>query len=130
PAAFGRDPGDDLVWVGNVAGFAMNAVRWIQADALAAGLWGVLDHLIDASRTKILARVAEFFHAAAIADVGVVNHKMRRLVFFMFRARVVEVGELVESDLAVASSGAEEVCFVAAIRWQFGELPHMLIARS
>src|SRR5690349_19263333 len=30
PAAFRRDPSDDLVRVGDVAGFAVDAVRWVQ----------------------------------------------------------------------------------------------------
>src|SRR5579864_5744013 len=34
-AAFGWNPGDDLVGVHDVAGFAVHAVRGIQADALA-----------------------------------------------------------------------------------------------
>ena len=37
-AAFGRYPGDDLVRILNIAGFAMHAVGWIQADALPIGL--------------------------------------------------------------------------------------------
>ena len=37
-AALRRNPGDDLVRVGDVAGLAVHAVRRIQADALAVGL--------------------------------------------------------------------------------------------
>ena len=83
----------------------MDAIRRIQADALAVGLRGVLDHLIDVGRTEILAGVAELFHATRVADVGVVNDEMRGLVFFMFRAGVIEICELVESELAVALAG-------------------------
>ena len=72
-AAFWGHPGDDLVWVGDVAGFAVDAVTRVQADALAVGLGRVVDHFVDIGRTEILARAAEFFHAARIADVGVVE---------------------------------------------------------
>ncbi len=60
-ATLGRHPGDDLVWVGDVAGLAMHTVCSIQADALAIGLGGILDHFIDVGRTEILAGVAELF---------------------------------------------------------------------
>ena len=35
-AALGRNPGDDLVWIHDVAGLAVNAVRRIEMDLLAA----------------------------------------------------------------------------------------------
>ena len=69
--------------------------------------------------TKILAGAAEFFYAARVADVGVLNDQVRRLVFFVLGAGVVEVGELVEGKLAVALGGAEQMSFVAAIGGQF-----------
>src|SRR5271155_5818017 len=63
-ATLRRHPGDDLVRVGDVAGLAVHTVRSVQADPFAVGLRGVFDHLIYISRTKILAGVAKFFHAA------------------------------------------------------------------
>src|SRR5882724_6826821 len=62
-AALRWDPSDDLVRIGNVTGFAVYAVRWIQTDAFAIGLRWVVDHLIYICRTKILTRTAEFFYA-------------------------------------------------------------------
>jgi len=55
PAAFGRDPGDDLVGVGDVAGFAVDAVGGIEADAFAVGLSGGVEHFVDVGGTEILA---------------------------------------------------------------------------
>ncbi len=85
----------------------MHAVRGVQANALAVGLGGVIDHLVDIRGTEILARVAIFFHAAGVANVCVVNDQVRRLIFFVLGARVVEVGELVESKFAIAFGGTE-----------------------
>ena len=36
-AALWRDPGDDLVRIGDIAGFAVNAVGWIQVDHFTLG---------------------------------------------------------------------------------------------
>ena len=108
----------------------MHAVRRVQADALAVRLGGVVDHLVHVGRTEILARVAEFFYAARVADVGVMNDQVRGLVFFVLGAGVVEVGELVEGQLAIAFGGADEMGFVAAVRGQFGELLQVLISRQ
>ena len=98
-----------MIWygIGDVAGFAVHAVRRVQADAFAVRLRRVVHHLVDVRRTEILARAAEFFHAARVADVGVVNDQVRGLVFFVLRAGVVEVGELVEGQLAVALRRAD-----------------------
>src|ERR1700680_3930354 len=63
-AAFGRDPGDDLVGVRDVAGFAVDAVGRVQADALAIGLTWVIEHFVNVGGTEILAGAAEFFHAS------------------------------------------------------------------
>ena len=40
---------------------------------------------------------------------------MRRLIFFVFGAGVVEVGELVDGELAVAFGRPEQVRFGAAV---------------
>ena len=128
-ATFGRDPGDDLVGIRDVAGLAVDAIRWIQADAFAVGLRAVVHHLVNIRRTEILARVAEFFHAARVADIGVVNDQVRGLVFFVLGAGVVEVGELVEGQLAIAFRRTEQVGFVAAVRGQFGELLQPLVSQ-
>src|SRR6266404_5037532 len=90
-AALGWDPGNDLIRVGDVAGFAVNAIRRVQANALRVGLSGVVNHFVDIGGAEILARVAEFFYAARIADVGVVNDQVRGLVLFVLGAGVIEV---------------------------------------
>src|SRR5947209_1299779 len=67
-AAFRRDPGDDLVGIGDVAGFAVDTVGGIQADAFAVGLSGVVKHFVDVGGTKILAWAAVFFYATFVAN--------------------------------------------------------------
>src|SRR5579863_6286529 len=84
--AFGRNPGDDLIGVGDVTGFAMYAVRRVQADALAIGLVRVIEHFVDVRGTEILARAAEFLDATRVANIRVVDDQMRRLIFFVLRS--------------------------------------------
>src|SRR5580704_13621233 len=129
-ATLGRHPGDDLVRIGDVAGLAVHTVRRVQADALSVGLRGVVDHLVDIGWTEILARAAEFFYAARVADVSIVNDEMGWLVLFVLGAGVVEVGELVEGQLAVASDRTDEAGFVAAICGQLGESLQVLVSRG
>src|SRR2546426_2471938 len=129
-ATLRRNPGDDLIRVMNVAGFAVHAVRWIQADALSVGLRGVINHFINIRWTEVLARAAKFFNAALIANVGVLDDQMRGLIFFMLRTRVIKIGELVDGELAVAFGVAEQRSFVAAIRGKHGQFLHALIARG
>ena len=117
-ATFRWHPGDDLVRVGDVAGFAMDAVRRVQADAFAVGLGCVFDHFINVCGTEILAGAAEFFYALRIADIRIVDDQMRWLVFFVLRARVVEIGKFVEGEFAVALRGAEQMRLCAAIGGQ------------
>jgi hypothetical protein len=118
-ATFRRDPSNDLVWIGNVTGFTMHAVRRIQADAFSVGLAGIVHHLVNICRAEILAGAAEFFYAARVANVSVVNHQVSRLVFFMPSARVVEVGKFVESKLAITLGGTDQMSFGAAVRRKF-----------
>src|SRR5579862_715443 len=117
-AAFWGDPGDDLVRVGDVAGLAVHAIRRVQADALSIGLGGIVHHFVYVGWAEILARVAKFLYASRVANVGVVNDQVRRLVLFMLGAGVVKVGELVEGQLAVAFGGTDEIGFSATIRRQ------------
>src|ERR1700682_61604 len=95
-ATLGWNPGNDLVGVLNVAGFAVHAVRGIQADALAIGRGFVVHHLVDVRGAEVLARAAELFHAPVVTDVGVLNQQMRGLIFFVLGAGMIEVGEFVE----------------------------------
>src|SRR5207302_4068661 len=101
-AALGWNPGDDLIGILDVAGLAVHAIGRVQADALAIRGGRVVHHLVDVGWTEVLAGAAEFLDAALFANVGVVNHKMRGLIFFVLGAGMIEVGKLVESQLAVA----------------------------
>src|SRR6266404_5435121 len=102
-----RNPGDDLVGILNVAGLAVNAVSGIQTDAFAVWRCGVIQHLIDVRGTEILAGAAKLFYATLIADVRVIDNQMRRLILFVLRARVIQVGEFVECQRAIAVGWTE-----------------------
>ncbi len=79
------------------------------------GLVAGLHHLINIRRTEILAGIAEFHHATAVADVGVVNDQVRGLVFFMARAGMIQVSELVERQFAVATGRPQQVRQIASV---------------
>src|SRR5690606_23050579 len=81
-AAFGRDPGDDLVRVLDIAGLAVHAVGRVDLQPAAGG---VLDHLVDARRTEARARVAVLHGATLDTDAGVVHHQVHRLVLVVRR---------------------------------------------
>ena len=93
----------------------MHTVGRVQADTLAVWLLGVLDQFVDVCGTEILAGTAEFLDAPLVADVGILDDQMRRLIFFVFGAGVVEVGELVDHELAVALGRPEQMGFGAAV---------------
>src|ERR1700739_3854585 len=88
-AAFRRDPGDDLVRIHDVTGLAVYAVRWIQMNYLALGRGSVFFHLINVGGAEILAGIAELSDATRVADIGVMDDQVRRLIFFMLGAGVV-----------------------------------------
>src|SRR5579864_8296947 len=67
--AFRWDPRNDLVRILNVAGLAVHAVRWIQADALAIRLASIIHQFVDVGRTEMLAWAPKFLHATRIADI-------------------------------------------------------------
>src|SRR5258708_3111676 len=129
-AALGWNPGNDLIGILNVASLAVHAVRGIQADALAMGRGFVVHHLVDVRGAEILAGAAELFHAPVVTDVGVLNQQMRRLIFFMLGAGMIEVGEFVEGELAVAFSGTKHVLFGASAGGEVGERLQVLVART
>ena len=58
-------------------------------------------HHVNRSRAKILAGIAVLHRAALVADVGVGNEQVAGLILFILCARVVNVRELVEGQLAV-----------------------------
>src|SRR5271156_4766929 len=65
-ATFGDDPIDDLVGVGNVAGFAMDAVGKVDAQLLPFAVFG---HFVHGGWAEILARVAVLDHALGGANI-------------------------------------------------------------
>ena len=56
------------------------------------------------------------------------NDKVRGLVFFVLSDRVVKIGQLIKSELAIAFVGAEQVGLIAAVRRELGQLLHVLVA--
>ena len=109
-----------MIWYGSAMSQVLQCTQFdgFRLMRLPFGLRGVVDHLVHVGRTEILARAAEFFHAARVADVGVVNDQVRGLVFFVLGAGVIEVGELVERQLAIALGRTDEMGFVAAVGGQ------------
>lgn len=66
-----------------------------------------IDHLVHVRRTEIRARIAELFRASRTADIGVVDDEMRRLIFFVLRTGVIEIGKFIEGEFSIAAGGAE-----------------------
>src|SRR5262249_47008737 len=61
--------------------------------------------------------------------VGVVNDQVRRLILFVLGAGMIEIGQLVEDEFAVAFRRTEQVSFVTTVAWNLGELLHVLMPR-
>ena len=99
-AAFGGNPGDDLVGIGDITGFAMNAVGGIdfqtRAGTLRAGF-----HLVNRRRAEILARVAVFHRTALVTDIEVGDLQVARLIFVVMGARMKDVRNFIEGQPAV-----------------------------
>ena len=95
-ATLRRDPGNDLVRIHDVAGLAMDTVGEVHRDLFCAGHIRSFDHLVNLCRTEMLAGISVFDRAARIADVGVVNDKMRGLVVVVLGSGVIDISELVE----------------------------------
>ena len=72
-------PGDDLVWIQDVTGLAVNAVGMIDLEAFSTTT--VIDHLIDIGGAEVLTRISVLFLAASCAEVGVGNLQVARLLF-------------------------------------------------
>ena len=70
-AAFGGGPVDDLVRVFDVAGFAVDAIAAVDVQAWAAMF--KVKNFIHTGGTELGAWRAEFFYAAAGADVRLEN---------------------------------------------------------
>ena len=119
-AAFGDDPGNDLIGIGDIARLAVNAIRKIDFQFLAGA---VFDHFVDGGGAKILAGIAVFFDALCCANVQVSDVEMAGLIFLVARAGVIDVGEAVEGEFAVAGKARDGgsavdffVGFVAGVR--------------
>src|SRR5271165_1836628 len=98
-AAFGNDPVDDLVGVGDVAGFAVHAVGGVDFQFCAGGIFS---DFVDRGGAEILAGVAVLDDAFGRADVQIADQEMRWLVVVVARAGVVDVGEAIKGQRAVA----------------------------
>jgi hypothetical protein len=88
PTPFGRYPLNDLIGIGDVARFAVNAIREIYSQSSRPSRFR-LNHLVNLSRTEMLARVPKLLLALRVANVGHVFRKddqMARLVFFVLGA--------------------------------------------
>ena len=66
-ASLRTHPGNDLVWIGDVASFAVNAIGRIEFQAFARAI-GVLFHLVDLGGTEILAGIPILAGAAVVAS--------------------------------------------------------------
>jgi hypothetical protein len=63
--------------------------------------FSLFNHLVDISRTEILAGVAVFSPAPVNTDTRIRHSKMARLILGMLGPRIVNIGQLVEGKLAV-----------------------------
>ena len=98
----------------------MHAVRGIEVDFQAAGRVLRLHHFVDVCRAEILARIAELGDAAFVADRSVVNDQVCGLVFFVLRARVIQIGQLIEGEFAIAFGGADDLRLRTAVGCEGG----------
>src|SRR5207237_4692077 len=114
----------------NVAGLAVHAIGRIQADTFAVRSTRVVQHFVNVRRTEMLAWTTEFFDAAAVAHIGVANHQVRGLVFFMPGAGMIEVGKFVECKFAIALKWTDQMSFRATVSGQLSQPLHVHIARS
>ena len=71
-------------------------------------LWPVFigHHFVYRGGTKILARVSVFPDAAVAADIRLKNDEMAGLIFVVARSGMIDVGEAVESEFAVAAKAS------------------------
>ena len=60
------------------------------------------DHFVDRRGTKILAGISVLAHAAVAANIRVEHEQVAGLIFFVARAGMIDVGEAIEGELAVA----------------------------
>ena len=77
----------------------MHAIRRINFQFLRGSLF---HHFIDGRGAKILTGIAKFLHAFCRTDIQILHFQVAGLILFMPRAGVIDVGEPIERQLAVA----------------------------
>src|SRR5215831_10925981 len=98
-AALWRNPLNHLVWIGNVARLAVDAIRGVDLQSRHAIF---LHYFVNRGRAEVLARVAVLANAAVHANVRLENNKVTRLIFIVSRAGMIDIGEAIKGQLAVA----------------------------
>jgi hypothetical protein len=73
----------------------MHTIAEIDTEAFVA------EPLVNLGRAKMLARIAILFGAARGANVGVRNHKVTRLVFFVNGTRVKNASEPIRLQIII-----------------------------
>ena len=77
----------------------MNAIRGVDFQFRRALL---RHHFVDRGGTEILAGIAVLANAAVAANIRIENDEMARLILFVARAGMIDVGEAIEGKLAIA----------------------------
>ena len=77
----------------------MHAIRGIDLE-MNPGF--VSRHFVNGSGTIILARVAVLANAAIRADIPIADVQMARLIFFVTRAGIIDVGQAIKGEQAIA----------------------------
>ena len=95
-ASLGWNPSNHLVRIHHVARLAVNAIGWIELEILARAIF-IPDDLVDICWTKALAGVRKFLSATVRTNAGVGDEQVGRLIFFMFDAGEVYIGQFVKS---------------------------------
>src|SRR5579884_297824 len=114
-ASLRRHPSDDLIRIRDVAGFAVHAVREVDHQFALHGTVRLFEHrLVHLRWTEVPARIAVLDGAAIATNGGVGDLQMTRLILFVHRAAVEDVGEFVERYDVVDDRSARFFRFVSA----------------
>src|SRR5579859_1072176 len=76
----------------------------------------------------MLAGIAEFHRAARVANIGVVNHQMDRLIVVVLCAGVIDIGQFVERELTISFNWTEHVLASVSACWQIVDVLQTLMA--
>jgi hypothetical protein len=93
----------------DVASFAVDTVGRVQADAFPLGASGIIQHLVNIRRTKMLAGTTKLADTSRLAHIRVMDDQMGRLILFVLRPGMIEIGELVKGLLSVCLCGSDEM---------------------